>query len=254
MAQIATSELIDRFCDELASVIGALLEKPAASSPGELAPGAGYLVTLGATGAGQGTLSVYLESEGAEALTQLMLAADEAPSETAVIESVKDVCGQAAASVVEHGRLPDVRLTVDDVQNVTEVPSDSASSNQIVVGSDELTVRVALWGTLEIVDAPPSAGPLRPGADSPALDVILDMDLPLAVRFGQAELPMKRLVALAPGSVIDLGRSPDEPVDILVSNRVIARGEVVVVAGYFGVRITDVVNPAARVRAMEFDA
>ena len=90
-------------------------------------------------------------------------------------------------------------------------------------------------------------------AESPAdrIDVILDIDLPLVVRFGRTELPLRTLTRLGPGSVIDLGRSPDDPVEVLVSNRVVARGEVVIVGGNYGVRILDVVSPKERMRSME---
>ena len=83
------------------------------------------------------------------------------------------------------------------------------------------------------------------------IEVILDIDLPIVVRFGQTELSLRALTRLGPGSVIDLGRSPDEPVEIMVSNRVIARGEVVIVGGNYGIRILDVVSPSERVRSME---
>src|SRR6187397_1319474 len=75
------------------------------------------------------------------------------------------------------------------------------------------------------------------------IDVILDIDLPLVVRFGRTELPLKTLARMGPGSLIDLGRSADDPVEVLVSNRVVARGEVVIVGGNYGVRILDVVSP-----------
>ena len=83
------------------------------------------------------------------------------------------------------------------------------------------------------------------------IEVILDIDLPVVVRFGHTELPLRALTRLGPGSVIDLGRSPDDPVDVMVSDRVIARGEVVVVGGNYGIRILDVVSPSERMRSME---
>ena len=83
------------------------------------------------------------------------------------------------------------------------------------------------------------------------IDVILDIDLPLVVRFGRTEMPLKTLARLGPGTLIDLGRSADDPVEVLVSNRVVARGEVVIVSGNYGVRVTDVVSPRERVRSME---
>jgi flagellar motor switch protein FliN/FliY len=83
------------------------------------------------------------------------------------------------------------------------------------------------------------------------IDVILDIDLPVIVRFGHTELPLRALTRLGPGSVIDLGRSPDDPVEVMVSDRVIARGEVVVVGGNYGIRILDVVSTSERMRSME---
>jgi flagellar motor switch protein FliN/FliY len=71
------------------------------------------------------------------------------------------------------------------------------------------------------------------------LDAVLDVELPLVVRFGRAVMPLRSLADLGPGSVIDMGRSPDEPVELLVGERLVARGEVVIVAGNYGVRITE---------------
>ena len=83
------------------------------------------------------------------------------------------------------------------------------------------------------------------------IEVILDIDLPVVVRFGHTELPLRTLTRLGPGSVIELGRSPDDPVELMVSDRVIARGEVVVVGGNYGIRILDVVSPTERMQSME---
>jgi flagellar motor switch protein FliN/FliY len=96
----------------------------------------------------------------------------------------------------------------------------------------------------------PSAAPASQ-VDTSRIEVILDMDLPVVVRFGRADLPLRTLTRLGPGSVIDLARSPDQPVDVLVSNRVVARGEVVIVDGNYGIRIVDVVSPAERLAWVE---
>ncbi len=89
------------------------------------------------------------------------------------------------------------------------------------------------------------------GSDTSRLGVILDIDLPLVVRFGHTQLPLRAVTQLGPGSVIDLARSPHEPVEVLVSGRVVARGEVVVVSGNYGIRILDVVSPTERIGGME---
>lgn len=87
---------------------------------------------------------------------------------------------------------------------------------------------------------------------SDRLDAVLDVDLPLVVRFGRAVMPLRALADLGPGSVVDMGRSPDESVELLVGDRIVARGEVVIVAGNYGVRITELVGGAKR--AVELEA
>ena len=94
-----------------------------------------------------------------------------------------------------------------------------------------------------------TTGPAAQSEDGAArnLDVILDLDLPLTVRFGQTQMELGSLLRLGPGSVVGLDQSPNDPVELLINDKVIARGEVVVVAGNYGVRITDIVSPAERI-------
>jgi flagellar motor switch protein FliN/FliY len=70
------------------------------------------------------------------------------------------------------------------------------------------------------------------------------VDLPLIVRFGVTSLPLRTLSSLGSGSVVELNRAPEDPVDLLVGDRVIARGEVVVVDGQYGVRVTELLTDA----------
>ncbi|MBI4264094.1 MAG: FliM/FliN family flagellar motor switch protein [Acidobacteria bacterium] len=87
-----------------------------------------------------------------------------------------------------------------------------------------------------------------PEAASGRIGVILGIDLPVVVRFGRTELPIRTLTRLGPGSVIELRRSPDDPVDVLVGDRVVARGEVVIVGGNYGIRILEVISNPFRER------
>jgi flagellar motor switch protein FliN len=82
------------------------------------------------------------------------------------------------------------------------------------------------------------------------LELILDIDMPLTVRFGEAVLSMESLCRLGPGSLVELSRQPDDPVDVLINGRLVARGEVVVVAGNYGVRVTQVVSADERMRTL----
>jgi len=88
-----------------------------------------------------------------------------------------------------------------------------------------------------------------PAAAPPALDLLLDLELPLAIRFGRTRMPLGELVRLAPGAVIALDRALDEPLDVLVGDRVVARGELVELEGAYAVRIVQVAR-CSEVRAM----
>ena len=80
---------------------------------------------------------------------------------------------------------------------------------------------------------------------------MLDIELPITVRFGETQMTLESLARLGPGSMIDLDRSPDDPVDLLVNGRLVARGQVVVVSGCYGIRVNEVVSPADRLRSLE---
>ena len=86
---------------------------------------------------------------------------------------------------------------------------------------------------------------------SVSMDLLLDVELPVSVSFGRAELPLKDVLKLTTGSIIELNRSVSEPVEIIVNNCVIARGEVVVVEGNFGVRIRQVISRQERMRTLK---
>ena len=84
------------------------------------------------------------------------------------------------------------------------------------------------------------------GGATGMLDDLLDIPLELRVRLGEAVMPIEDVIALREGSVVELDRSTGDPVDILASNRVIAKGEVVVVDDRFTVRLTQILAPQAR--------
>jgi flagellar motor switch protein FliN/FliY len=85
---------------------------------------------------------------------------------------------------------------------------------------------------------------------SRTLDLLLEVELPVSVSFGRSELPLKDVVKLSAGSIIELNRSVTEPVEVIVNNCVIARGEVVVVEGNYGVRITEIISRQERLRTL----
>ncbi|NLN59125.1 MAG: flagellar motor switch protein FliN [Deltaproteobacteria bacterium] len=96
-------------------------------------------------------------------------------------------------------------------------------------------------------------GELQPG-DAPKanmdIDFILDIPLTLTVELGRSKMLISELLQLGQGSVVELTKLAGEPMDIFINQRLIARGEVVVVNEKFGVRLTDIISPAERVNRL----
>ncbi len=85
----------------------------------------------------------------------------------------------------------------------------------------------------------------------PNLDVILDIPVTLSMEVGRTEVPIHDLLQLNRGSVVELDRIAGEPMDVMINGTLIAHGEVVVVNEKFGIRLTDVISPAERVRNLK---
>jgi len=83
------------------------------------------------------------------------------------------------------------------------------------------------------------------------LDFLLDIPLQITVELGRTRMLIKDLLQLSQGSVVELEKLAGEPMDILISNKLVARGEVVVVNEKFGVRLTDIISPAERIRQLK---
>ena len=81
-------------------------------------------------------------------------------------------------------------------------------------------------------------------------DVILDVPVSLSLEVGRARIPLRNLLQLNQGSVVELERAAGEPLDLYVNGTLIAQGDVVVVNDRFGVRLTDVVSPAERIKRL----
>ncbi|MFP4271956.1 MAG: flagellar motor switch protein FliN [Halothiobacillaceae bacterium] len=82
------------------------------------------------------------------------------------------------------------------------------------------------------------------------LDVILDIPVHMSMEIGRTQINIRNLLQLNQGSIVELDRLAGEPLDVLVNGTLIARGEVVVVNEKFGIRLTDVISPAERVKKL----
>ncbi len=93
--------------------------------------------------------------------------------------------------------------------------------------------------------------PAAEGGQDINLDVVLNVDLDLSLEVGRTTISVKNLLQLNQGSVVELDRLAGEPLDVLVNGTLVARGEVVVVNDKYGIRLTDVVSPAERIRRFQ---
>lgn len=83
------------------------------------------------------------------------------------------------------------------------------------------------------------------------LDALMDVQVMLSVEIGRSRMPIRQLISLNQGSVIELDRAVSEPMDLLVNGTLMARGEVVVTDGQFGLRLIDIVSPPERLKKLK---
>ena len=141
--------------------------------------------------------------------------------------------------------------------------SDEENNNEGSELNDELdenTNNEAEWGDPSADSDSAEAAAFAPISDTSAatsadseinLDVILDVPVTVSMEVGSTKISIRNLLQLNQGSVIELDRLAGEPMDVLVNKTLIARGEVVVVNDKFGLRLTDIISPAERVKKLK---
>jgi flagellar motor switch protein FliN/FliY len=100
---------------------------------------------------------------------------------------------------------------------------------------------------------PVAFGQLGSGAKGDAqrnLDLLLDVDIPISVEVGRTRMSLEEVLKLVPGSVIALDKKAEEPVDLRVNGKLVARGEVVLVDDCYGLRITQIVDAQGRIESL----
>jgi flagellar motor switch protein FliN/FliY len=205
------------------------------------AVGAGILSSAGVEATGDDAKNTYFET-----LSQAM---------SAVSQSITVRVGYEASCVgsKELPGTPELTSGFFFVKIVGSVESEPAT---LLVGFSAQLLR-ALEPEPE---APPQAQPPQPstalvgpesGTVPRTLDLLLDVELPVTVSFGRAQLLLKDVIKLTSGSIVELNRAVSEPVEVIVNNCVIARGEVVVIEGNYGVRINQIISRQERLRTLK---
>ncbi len=137
------------------------------------------------------------------------------------------------------------RNLIENLQNVSDAP----------VAAAETPRSYGEGPGVAIMEQPaafqPAAAPVGISVDTTNLDLILDISLDIKVELGRSNKKIREVLELGPGSVVELDKLAGEPVDILVNNKLFAKGEVVVNDENFGVRITDILSIADRIEALK---
>lgn len=128
-----------------------------------------------------------------------------------------------------------------------------SEQNETDAGWDAAEVAKAGADLAAAAVQPVAFGQLGPGAKAEAarnLDLLLDVEIPISVEVGRAQMSLDEVLRLVPGSVISLDKKAEEPVDLRVNGKLVARGEVVLVDDSYGLRITQVVDAAGRLESL----
>ena len=142
---------------------------------------------------------------------------------------------------------------VDDVEAEAEkdmlamlesLPDDDSKPSADDINFDNTSASRAEFQQLQQPVTPPEAR---------NIELLMDVDLPISIELGRTKMSISEILGLGPGSVVELNKLAGEPVDLLVNYKVVARGEVVVVDENFGLRITQLMTPEERLKALAED-
>jgi flagellar motor switch protein FliN/FliY len=159
---------------------------------------------------------------------------DEFADVFAGVQDVPDPAPTATLTDVAESLIPEPRAESRDIRVAQELLNPASTEMHMGPEATDLP-------PLPRPDLP-DLGEGAPLGESRDLRLLAEVQVELAVELGRVKLPLRDLLSLAPGAVLELDRSADAPVDVLVNGCLVARGEVVVIDGEFGVRITAVVE------------
>jgi flagellar motor switch protein FliN len=218
---------------------------------------------VAASGGLQGNAIIQVESENALLLAQKFLAEPADPSaelnkdrNDALEQLLRQIAGLAATTLASLFHETTLEVTrVEPVAwqgvDITLLASDGSSTKVA------LKLRLSSELLASMSSTAVATAVVTPVADSEAsntaatresnFDLLLGVNLSLTLRFGQRILPLREILDLASGSVIELDHEVQDPADLLLGDKVIARGQVVIVDGNYGIRITEVTDARQRI-------
>lgn len=257
MGQMAdVQQLVAALATELATHVGDQLDAPVEIAESTDAAEIRWVVRLAVDGALTGSLDVVLDAKGARRLASLASSpesndnSNDDSADESLAEPLTECWRRILADLSGRPGLEHLVVTIEACEAAETTPTSEPVS-WFVMTMGEASMAVGFRADVQAGQRGEAAAVAAPGPAVPSnLDLVLDIDLPLSVRFGHTDMTLATLSRIGPGSVIELDRAPEDPVDILVNGKLVARGEVVVVTGNYGVRITEVMSAAERIRSL----
>ncbi len=246
------------YCDGWVSVASALFAQALAGEP-ELAEALAAPLPAGAfgfaadlAGDAEGRFAVLVE--GAALETPLVGEGQDQKSgwKELLRETFDAACGELLA---QTGKKCQVAACVE----ITELKQPTRTFHLragertwtlLVEDEVRLTQAVEAGATCAPQPAARPADDTAPPALSSGLELLLDVELEATLRFGSREMPLGEILELGPGDVVELDRHVSDPVDLVVGDKIVARGDVVLVNGNFGLRVTEVAVPRKRLESI----
>ncbi len=195
----------------------------------------------------EGQFSILLDG----AILEVPLLGEGVDQKAGWAEILKETCSAAAGELLAKSG------TRCRVEGFEEVLDESNVTRAFELRSGDrawpLIVREDLHNAKTAVSTPkPAASAASAPAPqlSPGLELLLDVELQASLRFGSREMPLGKILDLGPGDVVQLDRQVADPVDLIVGDKIVARGEVVLVNGNFGLRVTAVAAPEKRLESI----
>jgi flagellar motor switch protein FliN len=220
------------------------LSRPAKIVPANVPPAQATAVNIAVSvgGTPQGRLTVAADST----LLQVLFAEtvlvgsgqSSVPGDERWRKLLKEVTTEAAQAFgdAEIASVEDVQWFLADYSAVYELRVGDIKV--ALAFNDQVSSALAQWRdrTEGVVES--SSKPDRPG-----IDLLLDVELEASLRFGSCEMSLDEVLELGPGDVVELDRHIADPVDLLVGDKIVARGEVILINGCFGLRVLEVAEP-----------
>ncbi len=221
------------------------------SQPGPVQAGTGgrfgSAVTL--SGDEAGTFSVLLDGSILDAPLLGEGVEQKASWAELLRETFEAACGELLAKTGKKCRVEKVEEKVEEIE--------SGFARTFQLRSGERSWGMLVRGQLSTAEAEPkNPEPCAPGFEpttatlGAGLELLLDVELEASLRFGCREMPLGEILDLGPGDVVQLDRHVTDPVDLIVGDKIVARGEVVLVNGNFGLRISEVAAPRKRLESI----